>query len=189
MMLDTPPSIPLTASLSNKTIRPIGASSIYGITFKDDKLWAIDAKNGYLVEIDPLTNHTHILNSTQWQEFIGATGLAIQDDTLWFSTGRTIYTCSLSESSFKPEVFCSLDEGINGIGVWESTLYVSCHRQGKILVLNRETGKEITHFYAPGIGVENITVLEEELWVTDNLEQTVYCLDRATGKIIFSVLT
>jgi transglutaminase-like putative cysteine protease len=189
MILDTLPSLPLTATLSNPTIRPIGASSIHGIAFKDAKLWAIDAKNGYLVEIDPSTNHTRILNPTQWQEFIGATGLAIQEDTLWFSTGKTIYTCSLGEKSFKPEVFCRLDEGINGIGVWDSTLYVSCHRQGKILVLNRETGKEITHFYAPGIGVENITVSDEELWISDNLEQTVYCLDRATGKVVFSVLT
>ncbi|TVQ48128.1 MAG: transglutaminase, partial [Gloeocapsa sp. DLM2.Bin57] len=62
-------------------------------------------------------------------------------------------------------------------------------KSGKIHVFDRETGKEITYFYAPGIGVENITIKDEQLWVSDNLEQTVYCLDRATGQIIYSMLT
>jgi transglutaminase-like putative cysteine protease len=56
-------------------------------------------------------------------------------------------------------------------------------------VFNRETAAEITRFYAPGIGIENITARDEELWVCDQLEQTVYCLERGTGEMRFSVLT
>lgn len=189
MILDTSSSVSLNAIASQKTIRPIGVSSIHGIAFKNDKLWAIDAKNGYLIEIDPITSQTRLLNPQQWQEFIGATGLMIKGETLWFSSSQTIYTCSLTETPLKPEIFLRLEDPINGIGIYETTLYVSCHRKGKIIVLNSETGNEITHFYAPGIGIENIAIIGEELWVCDNLEQTVYCLDRATGKVVFSVLT
>jgi outer membrane protein assembly factor BamB len=59
----------------------------------------------------------------------------------------------------------SLSYPADGIAVWESTLYVTCQRSGYILVFNRNTGREITRFYAPGIGVENITVREEEIWI------------------------
>ncbi len=189
MISDTSYQILSTPHLTTPTIRPIAASSIQGIAFYQDKLLSIDAKNGYLLEIDPKTNCTRILNPQQWQEFIGTTGLAVSEDTLWFTSGTTIYTCSLQDSLLTPQVFSQLTEPINGIAIWQSTLYVTSHRQGKILVLNRENASEITHFYAPGIGVENIAVTAEKLWISDNLEQTVYCLDRGTGQIIFSVLT
>jgi transglutaminase-like putative cysteine protease len=175
--------------LSPKTIRPIAASSIHGIAFRGDVLLAIDAKNGYLLEIDPLTNHTKILNPQHWQDFVGATGLAVTDDTLWFTTQESVYFCSLSQGDFTPQLFVRLSYPANGVAVWESTVYVTCQKTGDILVFSRETGKQITRFYAPGIGLENLTVKDEELWVSDTLEQTVYCLDRGTGKVIFSVLT
>ncbi|MGL5032467.1 MAG: transglutaminase domain-containing protein, partial [Microcystaceae cyanobacterium] len=82
-----------------------------------------------------------------------------------------------------------LDHPVTGIAVWQTTIYATCQKTGDILVLNRETGKKITRFYAPGIGVENITLKGEELWVSDTMEQTVYCLDRVTGDIKYSILT
>jgi transglutaminase-like putative cysteine protease len=172
-----------------KTIRPTAACSIHGIAFREDKLLAIDTRNGYVLEIDPLTNQTKILNSQHWQDYIGVTGLAVAGDTLWFSAEDGIYYCSFGEGDFTPQLFARLSYPANGVAVWESTIYVTCQKTGDILVFSRETGKKITHFYAPGIGIENITIRGEELWVSDSTEQTVYCLDRATGKIIFSVLT
>jgi len=77
----------------------------------------------------------------------------------------------------------------DGVTVWESTVYVSCQKAGYVLIYNRTTGNLITQFYAPGIGVEHLTVRGEELWVSDNIQQTVYCLERATGEIQFSLLT
>ena len=172
-----------------RTIRPIAASSIHGIAFHGDVLLALDAKNGYLLQIDPATDSTTILNPNNWQEFIGATGLAIAGDTLWFAAGDSIYYCSLNSGELTPKRFASLPYTVNGVAVWETTVYATCQKAGDIFVFNRETAKQITQFYAPGIGVENIAVRGEELWLSDTLEQTVYCLDRATGEILFSVLT
>ena len=172
-----------------KTIRPIAASSIYGMVFYQDMIWAIDSRNGYLLQIDPETNNTTILNTYNWSDFIGATGLAITEDILWFTNQECVYCCSLITRDFEPQLFLRLDEDIDGIAVWESTIYLTSQRQGKILVYDRQKATKITYFYAPGIGMENITVKSEEIWLTDILEQTVYCLDRATGETIFSVLT
>ena len=172
-----------------RTIRPIAACSLHGIAFRDNVLLAIDSRNGYLLQVDPVTNNTKILNSHHWQDFVGATGLAIVGDTLWFTTEESVYFCSLSSGDFTPQPFVRLSYPANGVAVWESTVYVTCQKTGDILIFDRQTGKEITRLYAPGIGLENITVRGEELWVSDTLEQTVYCLDRATGKVIFSLLT
>ena len=172
-----------------RTIRPIAASSIHGIAFHGDLLLALDAKNGYLLQIDPATDSTTILNPNNWQEFIGATGLAIAGDTIWFAAGDSIYYCSLSSGELTPKRFTSLPYTVNGVAIWEATVYATCQKAGDIFVFNRETGRQITQFYAPGIGVENIAIRGEELWLSDTLEQTVYCLDRATGEILFSVLT
>ena len=172
-----------------RTIRPIAACSIYGIAFREEYLWAIDSRNGYLLKIDPLTDNTIIVNSHNWSDFVGATGLAIAGDTLWFTVEESVYFCSLGDNKFEPQLFVRLAYPANGIAIWSSTVYLTCQKTGDILVYNSETGQKITHFYAPGIGIENITVREEEIWLTDTIEQTVYCLDRATGKTLFNVLT
>ncbi len=174
---------------TQKTIRPIAASSIYGIAFHNGLLWGIDTHNGYLLEIDPATNNTKILNYDSWSNFVGATGLAIADDTLWFTNRESVYYCSLKDGKFKPELFLRLDDDADDLAVWQSTIYITCHRSGQIVIYNRDNGKKITHFYCPGIGLEHITLKEEEIWLTDTIEQTVYCLDRATGETLFSVLT
>lgn len=174
---------------NKNTIRPIAASSIHGIVFHEGLLWAIDSHNGYLLQIDPVTDNTTILNTRNWSDFLGATGLAITEDILWFTNREYVYCCSLVTKDFEPQLFLRLDCDIDGIAVWESTIYLTSQKQGKIFVYDRDKATKITHFYAPGIGLENITVKQEEIWLTDTLEQTVYCLDRATGETIFSVLT
>ena len=173
----------------DQTIRPIAASSIYGIVFHEGFIWAIDAHNGYLLQIDPKTDSTTVLNTYYWSDFIGATGLMIADNILWFTNRECVYCCSLVTRDFEPQLFLRLEDDINGIAVWESTIYLTCQKQGKIFIYDRDRKQKITHFYAPGIGVENITIKGEEIWLTDTLEQTVYCLDRATGETIFNVLT
>ncbi|MGF1590585.1 MAG: transglutaminase domain-containing protein [Pleurocapsa sp.] len=184
MMIDS------ASVMGNKTtIRPIAASSIHGIVFHEGLIWAIDSHNGYLLQIDPETDNTTILNTRNWSDFLGATGLAITGDILWFTNRECVYCCSLVTKDFEPQLFLRSDADLDGIAVWESTLYLTSQKQGKILIYNRHRAAKITHFYAPGIGLENITVKEEEIWLTDTLEQTVYCLDRATGETIFSVLT
>ncbi|MBK1986033.1 transglutaminase [Sphaerospermopsis aphanizomenoides BCCUSP55] len=170
-----------------KTIRPLTAAAIYGIAFIQDKLIAIDTIKGHLLEIDPISDNSKILNPYQVKEFTDVTGLAVWEDTLWVSRGNSVYLCKLA--SLGLEHFVTLPYAADGVAVWESTVYVSCQRLGYILVFDRDTRKEITRFYAPGVGRENLTISQETLWVCDRTEQTVYSMDRATGEVRFSVLT
>ncbi len=172
-----------------KTIRPIAASAIHGIAFHGDDFLAIDAKNGYLLKIDPATGQTQVLNPHQWQELIGATGMAIAGDRLWYTSAYGIYSCLLSDETFTPQLFARLNYPVNSVALSENTVYASCQKTGHIHVFSQDTGAEITKLYAPGLGIENLTLKDEQLWVSDAFEQTVYCLDRATGEILFSVLT
>lgn len=176
-----------TVQCDDATIYPVAAVKVQGIVFQDTTLYALDATTGYLLVCD--RGITRILNTHCWQDFIGAMGLALQGETLWFTRHEDVYRCDLTAENFQPERWMTLRHEVQGIAVQGQTLYLSCARQQKILVFNQETQREITHFYAPGIGTEHLTLQGEELWVSDDLEQTVYCLDRATGNTIFSVLT
>ena len=170
-----------------RTIRPFGAAALSGIAKSDNSLIAIDSTQGYLLRIDLLTDNTTLLNPDHVEDFVDATGLALQGEKLWFTQGNSVYFCTLADPT--PQHFVMLPYSADGVAVWESTIYVSCQKAGKILIFSLETAKEITRLYAPGVGIENLTIKGEELWVTDTVEQTVYCLDRATGEIKFSVLT
>lgn len=180
-------SFPSSQMFAQKTIRPLSAAALSGITFIKDTLIAIDTVKGHLLEIDPNSDNTKILNIHQVKEFMDITGLAIWQDTLWVTRGNNVYSCNLT--SLGLEHFVTLPYTADGIAVWESTIYVSCQKLGSILIFERDTRKQITKFYAPGVGVENLAVTEETLWVCDRTEQTVYCIDRATGEVEFSVLT
>ena len=181
------PSVTVSQMFGQRTIRPLTAATLYGIAFIKDKLIAIDTIKGHLLEIDPITDNSRILNPHQVKEFCEVTGLAVWEDTLWVTRGNGVYLCNLA--SLGLEHFATLPYAANGVAVWESTVYVSCQRLGYILIFDRETRKEITRFYAPGVGVENLVVSQDTLWVCDRTEQTVYSMDRATGDIRFSVLT
>ncbi|PMB38709.1 transglutaminase [Fischerella thermalis CCMEE 5205] len=181
------PSLTASQMFGQKTIRPIGAAILSGIAFFQDTLIAIDSPKGYLLQINPATDNTKILNPHQSKEFTDVTGLAIWEDTLWVTRGNSVYLCKWN--SWGLEHFVTLPYPANGIAVWESTVYVSCQKLGDIVIFNRDTRKEITRFYAPGVGVENLAVTDEILWACDATEQSVYCMDRATGEVKFSVLT
>ncbi|MGV2826553.1 transglutaminase domain-containing protein [Myxosarcina sp. GI1(2024)] len=185
----TSSKIATSINSTTRTIRPIAASSIYGIVFHQGYLWAIDSRNGYLLKIDPATDNTVIVNSHNWSDFLGATGLAIAGERLWFTNRESVYYCSLNDPNLKPEVFVRLDDDVDGIAVWKSTVYITSEKLGQILIYSLERASKITHFYLPGIGLENITVNEDRIWLSDTVEQTIYCLERATGETIFSVLT
>ena len=170
-----------------RLIRPIGVYALRGLALQEGTLLSLDSIRGYLLQINPATDDTMILNSRYTDQYQEATGLTLWGDALWFSKGSEIYTCTLND--LDPHPFTTLPYDVDGVAVWESTLYVTCRKAGAIFILDRATGQRITRFSAPGIGVENITVGEECLWLCDQLEQTVYCLDRATGQVLFSVLT
>ncbi|MGB3298199.1 MAG: transglutaminase domain-containing protein, partial [Phormidesmis sp.] len=170
------------------TVRPIGVYILSGLAACDRRLLAIDTIRGYLVEINVETNNTTILNSHSVADWIGATGLAVWQNTVWFTRGASVFKCDLNDlSSLTP--FTKLPYRADGVAVWESSLYVTCQKSGYIHVYDINS-KECTHkIYQPGVGVENVTVTEDALWVCDREEQTVFCLDKATGQPTFSALT
>ncbi|HIK32921.1 MAG TPA: transglutaminase [Oscillatoriales cyanobacterium M59_W2019_021] len=174
-------------SLGSHTIRPHGVYALHGLASFGKDLIAIDTIRGYLVRIDCIGDDTEILNAHQTREAIGATGLALWDDTLWYTKSDRVYSCQIGD--WTPQPFATLPYPANGVAACQGVVYVSCQRLGCIFAFHRETGREITKFYAPGVGIESLTVRGEELWVSDTVEQTVYCLDRATGDILFSALT
>ncbi len=192
------------ASLQHTTLRPIGVYALSGLATDGDRLLAVDSIRGYLVSIDPTTNDTRILNPYQVEDWQDAVGLAVGPGSLWFAKGEEVWWCEWPQVASKPssarssanpskipppQFFARLSYPVDGIAIWESTVYVSCNKSGYIHVFERSTGKAVTRFPQPGIGPETLTVMGEELWVCDRTEQTIYCLDRATGQLRFSALT
>ncbi len=170
-----------------RTIRPFSAYSLHGLVSLDPDLLVVDTYRGYLLKVNPFTDRTQILNSDHLSPFVGATGLSLWEDTLWFTRENQVYFCSLS--NFLPECFIDLPYEANGVAVWGTTVYVSCQKAGSIFVYSASSRQLLTKLPLPGIGFANLTVRDEELWICDRTEETVYCMDRATGKVHYSVLT
>jgi transglutaminase-like putative cysteine protease len=196
MLLESGQSFPRSGSapdgpavpLPQRMIRPIGAYALHGVALTaDHQLLAVDAIRGHLLQVDPLTDGATVLNPHTIEAWQDANGLAVWEDEVWFSRDRTVYRCTFPD--LEPEPFVTMPYPLDGVAVWESTVYVACQRIGYIVIFDRQTGRRITQFSAPGMGLENLAVSGEDLWVCDRTEQTVYCLDRATGEIRFSILT
>jgi hypothetical protein len=169
-----------------RTIRPIGVYALHGLASDGDSLIALDWVRGYLVRVNQ-TDDTAILNAFQVEAFQDASGLAVWEGQVWFARGCEVFWCSMTD--YVPQPFVELPYPVDGVAVWQSTLYVSSQKLGYILVFDRKTGRQITRFPSPGVGIERLTVREEELWVCDDIERSVYCMDRGTGELKFSVLT
>ena len=106
-----------------RMVRPIGVLTLHGIAFLGNKLFAVDRAEGLLLEIDPETDNTTVLNPYQTAKFAGATGLAISEDTLWFARDEDICCCrgAIRDgviTELKPEHFVSLSYPADGIAVW-----------------------------------------------------------------------
>ncbi|MCL6434054.1 MAG: transglutaminase-like domain-containing protein [Leptolyngbyaceae cyanobacterium HOT.MB2.61] len=182
----TPAPFPNRASL-HRTIYPLGAYAIQGVAALDGDLIALDSVRGYLLRVNPATDNTTILNSRQVDEFVDGCGLAIWGNRLWFARENDVYFCDLQD--LKPQLFVTMPYPVNGIGVWQSTVYIASQKEGYISIFEFNPQRLITRFPMPGVGAENLAIRGEELWVCDRTEQTVYCLDRATGELQYSVLT
>ncbi len=176
------------------TVRPIGVYMLSGLAVdattapQQPRLLSIDTIRGYLVKIDPNTNNTTILNPHTVEDWIGATGLALGQNALWFTRGTFVFQCQYP-NPLKAKLFTELPYPADGIAAWGSRLYVTCQKAGYIYVYEAGNRDWVQKIPQPGIGIENITATEDALWVCDRAEQTVFCLDKATGELRFSVLT
>jgi Transglutaminase-like superfamily len=187
------PALPRTSS-QDVTIRPIGVYALAGLATQGDRLLSIDRIRGYLLAIDPHSHNTQVLNPYHTEDWLDATGLAIGGDRLWFSQAETIYfyeglPADGYDSSTRPQAFVALPYSIDGVAVWQDTLYATCQKSGYIHLYESSSGKLLHKIPQPGVGPTSITATETELWLCDRLEQTVYCLDRATGKLKLTALT
>ncbi len=172
---------------AQRTIRPIGAYALSGLAAWQNRLIALDRVRGYVLQLDPLTDNTIVLNPHNTADFIDAIGLAVWNETLWFTRDNSVYFCRFDD--FTPQLFVTLPYETDGVGVWESTIYVTSQKLGYVQIYERETRRKITQFGLPGVGSTSLTVRGEELWLCDRVEETVYCLDRATGELQFSIMT
>ncbi|HAO12856.1 MAG TPA: transglutaminase, partial [Planktothrix sp. UBA8407] len=116
-----------------RTIRPIGVSALYGLTGLGNNLLAIDTYRGFLLQIDPKTDNTTVVNPDLTLALRDVTGLAIWDDNLWFTRGNEVYFCphvvqGNSIINLEPQLFMQLPDAATGIAVYESTLYFACDR-------------------------------------------------------------
>ncbi|MEM6351812.1 MAG: transglutaminase domain-containing protein [Cyanobacteria bacterium P01_D01_bin.14] len=181
------PSATLEPPALGRPIYPVGAYALSGLALHQGRLLSLDTVQGYLLQIAPVTGDTSILNSRQVSEFQGATGLAVWGERLWLAQDNHILTGDLADLTLKSIV--QLPYAADDVAVWEQTLYVACHKAGRIFVYDADSGERITQFRLPGIGTAKISVVGDYLWVCDQLEQTVYCLDRATEAVLVNVLT
>lgn len=170
-----------------RTIRPLAACVLQGICFVGDRLLALDSIRGYLLQIDPVSDNTIVLNPLNVEDMIGAEGLSNWQETLWIARENSVYFFSLENLSLQH--FYTLPYPVSGVAVWQDTIYVASPKSGYIHVFERDSRRLITRLPLPGVGTATLLVREEELWVCDRVEQTVFCLDRATGEQQFSVLT
>ena len=179
--------VPSRVSLERSTLRPIGVYLLSGLATVAQRLLAVDAVRGYLVEISPGTDNTTILNPHCVADWTGAVGLAIWQERLWFAKDQTVYISDFE--TFVPAVFAQLPYDVNGVAIWEDKLYVTCQKSGYIHVFDRERAVVVEKFPQPGVGAENITATADSLWLCDRTEQTVYQLDRTSGELLLSALT
>ncbi|HEY9764404.1 MAG TPA: transglutaminase family protein [Trichocoleus sp.] len=192
-MLETPSPASSQASATaselvpNRLVQPIGVKALYGLAYQETALLAVDPYRGYLLRVDPRTDNATILNPQQADSFERTTGLALWEDTLWFTRDHSVFCCRLDDLT--PQAVVTLPYTADGVAVWQNTVYITCRKASSIFIHDRTTGKRVTQFSAPGIGTENVAVWGEYLWVCDQVEQTVYCLDRATGEVLMKVLT
>ena len=176
------------------TIYPIGAYNLHGLVWLHDpqveaKPYAlcVDAYQGHLLKIDPLTEGATVLNNYTAFQFRDATGLAIAGDVLWITKDNGIYYCDMVDFDLQP--FMELPNRVDGIAVSEGGVYVSSSEVGKIFVFGRATRTLLRVMDAPGAGFESLTLVGEDLWVSDRTEETVYRLNAKTGEVLHRGLT
>jgi transglutaminase-like putative cysteine protease len=177
----------LSPLVSSSTIRPIGVYALGGLATAGEQLLTVDTIRGYLLAVDPQNNNTVIINPHHLTDWIGVTGLTIWQNRYWFVRGQDVLWCE--RDTLVTNLFTHLPYPVNGITIWQDSIYVSCQKSGYIHRFDQSTGELLGKIPQPGVGTATLTMYQEQLWVCDRAEQTVYCLDPLSGIIQFSAIT
>ena len=122
------PSAVRPITVRPKTVRPIGVYKLSGLATDGGRLLAVDTVRGYVVEVIPETDATTILYPHAIENWVGSSGLAIWQDTLWAVRDRYVFCCDTAFSV--ATVFAELPYDANGVAVWEDKVYVNCEKAG-----------------------------------------------------------
>ncbi len=166
-------------------IYPYPAYSLRGLAWHQGRAICVDSYRGYLLEIDPTTESTIVLNQLTTSEFIGVRDLAITGSIVWVVKENLVSYCEWGE--FELQTYLELPDPVEGITLSEGGVYLVCGRE--ILVFGRATRNLLRRLPCPGNGEETLTLVGQKLWVCDRLEETIYCLDSKTGVIEHRALT
>ena len=175
-------------ALPPATIRPIGVYALSGLATDGAQLLSVDTVRGYLVQIDPQTNDTRILNPHHVPDWIGVTGLTRWENTFWFAKGQEVLWCD--RHTLIPTIFTRLPYPVTGVAdLWRDGI---CElSEVRLYPCVRAQYGQSRSSSCPSLElvVKTIAIHDDVLWVCDRAEQTVYCLDRTTGAIRLSALT
>ncbi|UFP93109.1 transglutaminase family protein [Gloeobacter morelensis MG652769] len=168
-------------------IRPICASSVFGLAWVEERLLAVDPHTGYLLAIDPCSGLEVIANPRAIGDWLDVTGIAAHNGELWAL--RQDELMRVDRETMRLEIVMDLRYRGEGLAVSAEEWFVSVRSVQQIRVYSRLTGDCVRTFEAPGTGEQSLVYEDGHLWVSDCAEQTVYCLDPQSGQMHFSALT
>ena len=73
-------------------IRPLAGRRVRGLAWIGDDLLVLDTRSGRLMLVDPATDDTQVVNEGHAALFLGAQGLAVAGDDLWFTTSAGLHS-------------------------------------------------------------------------------------------------
>jgi hypothetical protein len=189
------PTAPAAIDVLERYTRPLAGREIRGLAWVGEDLLVLDARTGRLSVVDPATDGTTVVNDGLVDSFVGASGLALDEAWVWFTTDRGLHRAPWSGATGDPSAarvgrpeLVLASAGATAVAVSTDRVHLV---RGRILevrdvaVLDAVLATVDLH----GIGVKGIAATADALWLSDDLEQTVYCLDPDTLATRFTVVT
>ncbi|MFK8182553.1 MAG: transglutaminase domain-containing protein [Phormidesmis sp.] len=177
--------------MSSASIRPIGVYFLSGLAVVSaavPRLFAIDTIRGYLVEINPKTNNTTVLNPYQVAEWIGAMGIAVSQDssaqestaqestaqdstvpdadiTVWFTRGVSVFKAPLNLLDLDPTAADKMLEAASEESLLENSSVVELFVK------------------LPDLA-DGIAVGDSRVYVSCQKSERIYVYDRQSGTLL-----
>jgi transglutaminase-like putative cysteine protease len=196
---------PAARDVPARYIRPLAAREIRGLAWVGDQLLVLDARTGRLALVDPGTDDTRVVNDGRTSWFVGARGLAVGPEDVWFTTPAGLHRAAWraptpasaddhdsgdrpGDPLGHPELVLAVDDA-SAVALAGDALYLVRGRDLLVLDPGDLAGTPRRRVALGGIGAKGMAATADALWLCDDLEQTVHCLDRSTLATRFTVVT